>query len=82
MWQYYGVLYDRIESPGYYAESTRYFWESNFYDLEGNQLLYTVQTESFDPPSTERQAHEYGKKIVANLIVQGTLAVPTAVKTN
>ncbi|TCJ19091.1 hypothetical protein EPD60_01350 [Flaviaesturariibacter flavus] len=74
MWMYYGALYDRIQTPGYYAESTRYYWESNFYDLAANRLLYSVQTESFDPPNTNRQAHEYGLAVVGSLVKSGVLA--------
>ena len=50
-WGYYGVMYDRIYSPGYYQTSTKYFWESNLYDLKTKKLLYSVQTESFDSDS-------------------------------
>ncbi|GAB4092540.1 hypothetical protein [Flaviaesturariibacter terrae] len=78
VWSYYGILYDRIETPGYFTESTRYFWESNFYDLADNKLLYSVQTESFDPPSTQSAAHEYGKLIVASLMKSGVLAPAAA----
>jgi hypothetical protein len=45
---YYITMYDRIYTPGYYEVSTRYFWESNLYDLGEKKLLYSVQTESFD----------------------------------
>lgn len=66
-WGYYSSIYDRIYEPGYYTEFTRYFWESNFYDMEYKELLYSVQTESFDPQSAESLAHEYGKLIVNDM---------------
>lgn len=75
---YYRSVYTRIESPGYYDVSTKYFWESNFYELSsGNKLLYSVQTQSFDPSSTERLAHEYGKMIVQNMVKNNVLAKQT-----
>ena len=61
-------MYDRIYTPGYYEVSTRYFWESNLYDLSGKKLLYTVQSESFDPANASTQGHEYGKLIVSDMI--------------
>jgi hypothetical protein len=67
-WGYYSTMYGRIYEPGYYETSTKYFWESNFYDLETKQLLYSVQTESFDPGSTQSLAHEYGKLIVNSMV--------------
>ncbi len=72
-WGYYTVLSNRIYSSGYYETSTRYFWESNLYDLSTRNLLYAAQTQSFDPLSTALLSHEYGKKIVANMVKQHVL---------
>ena len=70
-------MYDRIYEPGYYDVSTKYFWESNFYDIETKQLLYSVQTESFDPASAQSLAHEYGKLIVSSMVKYQVLADQT-----
>ena len=51
--QYHGCAH---YSRGYYSISTRYFWEDNFYDVATKELLYAVQTESFDPSSMESLA--------------------------
>lgn len=67
-WTYYQSLYARIGDPGYYDVTTKYFWESNLYDLGANKLIFSVQTQSFDPVSTENLAHEYGKKIVQSMM--------------
>jgi hypothetical protein len=72
-WGYYRSIYSRIETPGYYQQTAKYFWESNFYDLHSKKLVYSVQTESFDPASAESMAHEYGKKIVQSLLDQNVL---------
>jgi len=66
-WGYYTTIYERIYTPGYYQVDTKYFWESNFYDLKNKNLLYTVQTETFDPESVEILAHEYGLLIVNDM---------------
>ena len=66
-WGYYSTIYERIYTPGYYQVDTKYFWESNFYDLKNKNLLYTVQTETFDPESVEILAHEYGLLIVNDM---------------
>lgn len=66
-WGYYSSIYDLIYDPGYYDESTSYFWQSNFYDMRKKELIYSVQTKSFDPKSTEGLAHEYGKLILKNM---------------
>ena len=73
-WGYYSTMYDRIYEQGYYAEDTKYFWESNLYDLTTKGLLYSVQTQSFDPSSAESMSHEYGKLIVNDMVRKGVLS--------
>ncbi|MFN8243677.1 MAG: hypothetical protein U0X40_06440 [Ferruginibacter sp.] len=67
-WGYRTTLYNRIHEPGYYVTDTRYFWESNLYEMDSQRLIYTVQTESFDPVSTDNMAHEYGQIIVNDML--------------
>lgn len=73
-WGYYTTMHDRIYTPGYYETQTKYFWESNFYDMGSKKLLYSVQTQSFDPTSTESLADEYGKLIVKDLVATNILS--------
>jgi hypothetical protein len=80
-WGYYGTLYHRIYEPGYYVTDTKYFWESNLYDINNDSLVYSAQTQSFSPANTESLAHEYGKLIVKNMVKQEVLhQQPTALK--
>ena len=70
---YYRTMYDRIYSEGYYVTNTKFFWESNFYDMEKDQLLYSAQSQSFDPNSTESLSHEYGQMIVKDMVKNNIL---------
>jgi hypothetical protein len=72
-WGYRGVLYQRIYEQGYYVTDTRYFWESNLYIVNNQRLFYSVQTQSFDPVTTQSQAHEYGKLIIKNMLTNGII---------
>ena len=72
-WGYYTTIYNRVYSPGYYQVDTKYFWESNFYNLETKELLYSVQTTSFNPGNTQSLADEYGKLIVADMAKKGII---------
>src|SRR5690242_8148614 len=72
-WGYYSTIYRRIYTPGYYVNNTKYFWESNFYDMVSRDLLYSAQTESFDPASAESLSHDYGKMIVDDMAKKGIL---------
>ena len=73
VWGYYYSLNSRIEEPGYYEVTTKYFWESNFYDLAQNKLLFSVQTQFFEPSSAGDLAHEYGQKIIQQMIKNNVL---------
>lgn len=77
---YYRTMYDRVYTPGYYAEDTKYFWESNFYELGEKHLLYSAQSESFDPLTTQTLAHEYGQMLVKDMVSKNVLKQQTAIK--
>jgi len=72
-WGYRSTLYMRIYEPGYYVTDTKYFWESNFYDMATQKLVYSVQTQSFDPSSAESLGHDYGQLIVKNMVKHNVL---------
>ncbi len=73
LWGYSRVMYGRIYTEGYYTEDTRYFWETNLYDLEKNDLLYSAQSQSFDPASSEKLGIEYGKIIITDMVSKKVL---------
>jgi hypothetical protein len=77
-WGYYGAMNRRIYEQGYYVIDTRYFWESNLYDVKTQRLIYSVQTQSFDPASSEKLGHEYGQLIVKNMVKNNVFSSPTA----
>jgi hypothetical protein len=72
-WGYRAALYRRIYEPGYYVTNTRYFWESNLYDMHTQKLVFSVQTQSFDPANSESLGHEYGQMIVKSMVKQNVL---------
>ncbi|NSL89400.1 hypothetical protein [Chitinophaga solisilvae] len=73
-WPYYSRWYSNIYSPGYYTYNTNYQWEGNLYDISSGQLLYSVQSRSFDPPSTERMAVLFAQQVVKDMGKQQILA--------
>lgn len=79
-WGYRNTLYNRIYEPGYYVTDTTYFWESNLYDMSTQKLVYSVQTQSFDPANSESMGHEYGLMIVKNMVKQNILKQQTAIE--
>src|SRR5690606_4934556 len=73
-WRYYTYMYDRIYSPGYYTTNTSYFWESNLYDLTNRKLIYSAQSESFDPASAASLSKEYSRRIMEDMVKKGVVS--------
>ena len=76
-WGYYNTLHTRVYAPGYYVTNTEYFWESNLYDVSSGELVYSVQTKSFNPDNSTALAHAYGQLIIHDMIKNGVVATPS-----
>jgi hypothetical protein len=50
-WGYYNTMYGRVYSQGYYQTDTRYFWESNFYDLTTEKNFFIQYKASLSNPA-------------------------------
>lgn len=74
--RYLNQVSERIFTPGYYAEETRYIWENNFYDIGSRELLYSARSRSFDVASRNTLAHTYGQLMVESLVKQHILVRP------
>lgn len=67
---------ERIYSPGYYSEETKYIWENNFYDLSTREMIYSARTRTFDIAAKNTLAHTYGLLMTENLVKQNILVKP------
>lgn len=65
---YYTAIYSKIYEEGYYINDTYYFWESNLFIMPAEKLVYSVQTQSFNPSGKTILAHEYGKLIIHDML--------------
>ena len=61
-------MYERVLTPGYYVRTTNYYWESNLFEITADELVYSVQTKSFDPYTTDQLAHENGLLIIKDMV--------------
>lgn len=61
---YYGHFAPVMYDPGYYVMDQTYYVESNFYDIATGQLLYSVQSASFNPSSLETWFKEYSRMLI------------------
>lgn len=73
---YYNAVAERIYSPGYFEEETKYIWENNFYDLASRQLIYSARSRSFDVTSRSTLAHAYGLLMANSLVDKKILIKP------
>jgi hypothetical protein len=51
---YYGYMYPYAWDPGYYTTDKTYFMEGNLFDTETESLMWSVQTESYNPESIDK----------------------------
>lgn len=78
--RYLNAISERVYTPGYYAEETKYIWENNFYDLVSRQLIYSARSRTFDIASKTTLAHTYGQLMVQSLVNKKILILPEKVE--
>ncbi len=70
---YYNHYYPQVYSPGYYSTDKTYYIESNFYDLEADQLLWSIQSEAYNPSSLDSWFDRYSYDLIAELKKEGLI---------
>lgn len=63
-WGYYSFWYPRIYSPGYYTTDKTYFIETNLYDTNTEQLIWSAQSETYNPSDLPSFSKEFAATIV------------------
>ena len=66
-WRYYTNWYPTLNSPGYYEENKVYFLETNLYDAKTEELLWSAQSESYNPVSLPEFSDEFAKVVISKL---------------
>lgn len=56
---YYASYYAETSLSGYYQTDKHYFIESNLYDANTHELLWSVQSQSYNPTDVEKVSKEY-----------------------
>lgn len=65
---YYRHWYPVVYEEGYYTESTNIFLESNFYNIESGELVWSAQSKTVDPGNLSNFANSYSSAIVKQLL--------------
>lgn len=72
-WGYYHTMYARVYEPGYYTVTNKFILEANFYSLNTDKLIYSVQTKSSDPSSPQALATDFNKRLFDDMISKGVI---------
>ena len=72
-YSYYNYWRPSFYDPGYYVEDKTYFFETNLYSVEKNQIIWSAQSETMNPGSIDDFVSTYPKVIIAQLIKDGLL---------
>lgn len=71
---YYSMMYDRVNNTRDLVTDSRYFCETNLYDLANNKILYSVQTQSFSFSTIEAiDPHQYSRMVVIDMLQKKVL---------
>jgi len=66
-WDYYNYHHSSLYAPGYYSTNKTYYLESNVYDLRSEKLLWSIQSEAYDPTSIKRFSKQYADMVTKRL---------------
>ncbi|NRB65466.1 MAG: hypothetical protein HRU40_21020 [Saprospiraceae bacterium] len=72
-WRYYTRNMNVVYNAGYYTTDRKYYIEGNLYDAESEELLYSVQSVSYNPSDLERFSKKYAKLIHKAMVEEGFL---------
>ena len=70
---YYNHYYPQVYSSGYYTSDKTYYIETNFYDLEQDQLLWSIQSEAYNPSSLDSWFDNYIYNLLNELKAEGLI---------
>lgn len=72
-WGYYSFVYPRVYSPGYYTEDKIYYIESNLYDAKTENLVWSAQSQTYNPSDLEHFSKGFVRAIVRKMEKDGVL---------
>jgi len=70
---YYRYYSPMVYSPGYYTTDKTYYIETNFYDLEEDLLLWSIQSEAYNPSSLDSWFDQYSFNLLNELAREGLI---------
>ena len=72
-WGYYNYWYPRFYDQGYYTEEKIYYIETNLYDADSENLIWSAQSKTYDPVDLENFSEDFAEAIVEQLNEAGII---------
>jgi hypothetical protein len=72
-WGYYNTWYPTLYSPGYYTEDKVYFLETNLYDARTEELLWSAQSETYNPGGLSDFSGDFASAVLTKMKADGVL---------
>ncbi len=70
---YWGVYGSYVTSPGYFVETTTLLIETTLFDAKTARVVYSAESESFQPASRQKLIHELVPLLAIDLTKRGLL---------
>lgn len=70
---YYTTWYPAMVSPGYYEEDKIYFIEINLYDAKSEELVWSAQSETYNPGTLSQFSKDFASVVVGRMKKDGVL---------
>ncbi len=70
---YYNHYYPVVYSPGYYTENKTYYIETNFFDVKTDELIWSIQSQAYNPKNFDSMFEEYTRVILNKLREEGMI---------
>ena len=70
---YYGTIAGPIYTPGYYTTDRVYYLQSNLFDAQNEQLLWSARTETYNPSNIEKFSKQFTDAMIKQLERDGIL---------
>ena len=81
----YNIWYPALYSPGYYAQDKIYYLQTNVYDVKSGELVWSAQSETYNPGNlsgfSRQLANLIGEKLIADGIFRHSIKLGPPDKT-
>ena len=71
---YYYRTHDLVYKPGYFSQDSKYFIETNLYELKVGSLVWSGRSRAFDPQEIKTFVPAYAKKLFKALLEKGVIS--------